>query len=92
VLGFVPQPNPTGLQSLPESFQCFAAKAGQGKGYPGIHHWGWPDCAFFVYPATKRVLERELKELADLSRIIIRPNVIYEPEHGSPRWIPRPLS
>ena len=42
----------------------------------------WPDCDDFAYPASKRILEQELGHLEDLPHIIIRPNVIYEPERG----------
>lgn len=42
----------------------------------------WPDCDNFPYPASKRLLEKQLGRMDDLPHIIIRPNVIYEPERG----------
>ncbi len=42
----------------------------------------WPDCDKFIYPASKLKLEKQLASLHDLAHIIIRPNVIYEPERG----------
>ncbi len=42
----------------------------------------WPDCDEFPYPASKRLLEEQLGRMGDLVHIIIRPNVIYEPERG----------
>lgn len=42
----------------------------------------WPDCENFPYPASKRLLEEKLGSMGDLAHIIIRPNVIYEPERG----------
>lgn len=42
----------------------------------------WPDCDKFPYPASKRLLEEQLGRMGDLDHIIIRPNVIYEPERG----------
>jgi len=42
----------------------------------------WPDCDKFPYPASKLLLEEQLARLGDLAYIIIRPNVIYEPERG----------
>ncbi len=42
----------------------------------------WPDCDDFAYPASKRLLEQELAQIKGLPHIIIRPNVIYEPERG----------
>jgi nucleoside-diphosphate-sugar epimerase len=42
----------------------------------------WPDCDQFPYPASKRLLEEQLSRMSDLPHIIIRPNVIYEPERG----------
>ncbi len=42
----------------------------------------WPDCDKFPYPASKLKLDNALSKLKDLSFIIIRPNVIYEPARG----------
>jgi nucleoside-diphosphate-sugar epimerase len=42
----------------------------------------WPDCNTFPYPASKLRLDKALANLKDLSFIIIRPNVIYEPARG----------
>ena len=42
----------------------------------------WPDCHKFPYPESKRILEEQLSRLGDLAYLIIRPNVIYEPERG----------
>jgi nucleoside-diphosphate-sugar epimerase len=42
----------------------------------------WPDCEDFPYPASKLKLDKALSGLTDLSSIIIRPNVIYEPARG----------
>lgn len=42
----------------------------------------WPDCKDFPYPASKLRLDNALSKLKDLSFIIIRPNVIYEPARG----------
>jgi nucleoside-diphosphate-sugar epimerase len=42
----------------------------------------WPDCEEFSYPASKRKMDKHLSGLKDLSYVIIRPNVIYEPERG----------
>ncbi len=42
----------------------------------------WPDCDDFPYPASKKRLENLLAGMEDLPHVIIRPNVIYEPERG----------
>jgi nucleoside-diphosphate-sugar epimerase len=42
----------------------------------------WPDCEKFSYPASKRKVDRHLSGLKDIHSVIIRPNVIYEPERG----------
>jgi nucleoside-diphosphate-sugar epimerase len=42
----------------------------------------WPDCDKFPYPESKRILEEKLAGLGSLAYLIIRPNVIYEPERG----------
>ena len=42
----------------------------------------WPDCEEFPYPASKRTVDEHLSLLQDLSYVIIRPNVIYEPERA----------
>jgi nucleoside-diphosphate-sugar epimerase len=42
----------------------------------------WPDCYKFPYPESKRILEEHLTRLGNLVYLIIRPNVIYEPERG----------
>lgn len=42
----------------------------------------WPDCNDFPYPASKLKVDNSLSQQKDLSYIIIRPNVIYEPERG----------
>lgn len=42
----------------------------------------WPDCEEFSYPASKRKVDKHLSGLKELSSIIIRPNIIYEPERG----------
>ncbi len=42
----------------------------------------WPDCDNFSYPASKLKVDEQLVQLNDLVHMIIRPNVIYEPERG----------
>lgn len=42
----------------------------------------WPDCDDFPYPASKLKVDTYLSQLKDLRYIIIRPNVIYEPQRG----------
>ncbi|HID69255.1 MAG TPA: NAD-dependent epimerase/dehydratase family protein [Desulfobacterales bacterium] len=42
----------------------------------------WPDCCDFPYPASKLQMDEQLAELKNLPYVIIRPNVIYEPERG----------
>ena len=42
----------------------------------------WPDRENFAYPASKARVDRQLSKLKDLNYLIIRPNVIYEPERG----------
>lgn len=42
----------------------------------------WPDCSKFPYPASKLRVEEQLGRLAGLPHVIIRPNIIYEPERG----------
>ncbi len=42
----------------------------------------WPDCHKFPYPESKRILEEQLTSLGKLAYLVIRPNVIYEPERG----------
>lgn len=43
----------------------------------------WPDCHKIPYPASKQKLEEQLSSLKDLPHVIIRPNVVYEPERGN---------
>lgn len=43
----------------------------------------WPDCHKIPYPASKRKLDQQLCSLKDLPYIIVRPNVVYEPERGN---------
>lgn len=45
----------------------------------GVH---WPDCDRFAYPRTKKMTDEALVAMDDLDWIIVRPNVIYEPERG----------
>ncbi len=42
----------------------------------------WPDADKFDYPAMKKKADETLLEMDDLDRVIIRPNVVYEPERG----------
>lgn len=42
----------------------------------------WPDHDEFEYPATKKRADEALLNMEDLDRVIIRPNIIYEPERG----------
>ena len=42
----------------------------------------WPDCGQYAYPATKKKTDEALLAMDDLDRVIIRPNVVYEPERG----------
>ncbi len=42
----------------------------------------WQDCNDFPYPASKLKMDEQLAELENLPYVIIRPNVIYEPERG----------
>ena len=42
----------------------------------------WPDWEEFDYPATKKRGDEALMAMEDLDRVIIRPNVVYEPERG----------
>ena len=42
----------------------------------------WPDCDKFPYAASKLRLEEQLAGLGELAHVIIRPNVIYEPQRG----------
>lgn len=42
----------------------------------------WPDHEKFEYPTTKKKADDALSAMDDLDRVIIRPNVVYEPEKG----------
>jgi len=42
----------------------------------------WPDHEKFEYPATKKKADEALLNMDDLDRVIIRPNIVYEPERG----------
>lgn len=42
----------------------------------------WPDHEGFAYPASKARVDKQLSGLQDLNYLIVRPNVIYEPERG----------
>ena len=42
----------------------------------------WDDCSSFSYPSSKLQMDNFLSGMTGLSHIIIRPNVIYEPERG----------
>ena len=42
----------------------------------------WPDYDKFAYPASKAKVDKKLASLQGLNHIIIRPNIIYEPERG----------
>jgi uncharacterized protein YbjT (DUF2867 family) len=42
----------------------------------------WVDCQDFDYPRTKRITDEALAAMPDLDFVIIRPNIIYEPERG----------
>ena len=42
----------------------------------------WPDCDRFDYPRTKKMTDKALMAMDDLDWIIVRPNIIYEPERG----------
>lgn len=42
----------------------------------------WPDHEQFEYPATKKKADDALLEMDDLDHVIVRPNVVYEPERG----------
>jgi len=42
----------------------------------------WPDHKEFDYPASKKKADDALLAMDDLDRVIIRPNIVYEPERG----------
>lgn len=42
----------------------------------------WEDCSSFPYPSSKLKVDEYLSAMEDLNHIIVRPNVIYEPERG----------
>jgi nucleoside-diphosphate-sugar epimerase len=42
----------------------------------------WEDCSSFPYPRSKLEVDNCLTAMEGLNHIIIRPNVIYEPERG----------
>lgn len=42
----------------------------------------WPDCDSFPYPASKSKVDKALSRMPGLAHVIVRPNVIYEPERG----------
>ncbi len=42
----------------------------------------WEDCSSFPYPNSKLKVDEYLSGMEDLNHIIVRPNVIYEPERG----------
>ncbi len=42
----------------------------------------WEDCSSFPYPSSKLKVDEYLSAMEGLNHIIVRPNVIYEPERG----------
>ncbi len=42
----------------------------------------WEDCSSFPYPSSKLKVDKFLAGMEGLNHIIVRPNVIYEPERG----------
>ncbi len=42
----------------------------------------WPDCDRYDYPRTKRMTDEALAAMDSLDWVIVRPNIIYEPERG----------
>lgn len=42
----------------------------------------WEDCSSFPYPSSKLKVDKFLTGMEGLNHIIVRPNVIYEPERG----------
>jgi len=42
----------------------------------------WEDCSSFPYPNSKLQVDKFLAGMEGLNHIIVRPNVIYEPERG----------
>ena len=42
----------------------------------------WEDCSSFPYPSSKLKVDEYLAGMDGLKHIIVRPNVIYEPERG----------
>lgn len=42
----------------------------------------WEDCNSFPYPSSKLKVDNYLSDIKGLNYIIVRPNVVYEPERG----------
>lgn len=42
----------------------------------------WADCDSYRYPRSKKLIDESLLETAGLNFIIVRPNIIYEPDRG----------
>jgi len=42
----------------------------------------WDDCSTFPYPSSKLKVDEYLSGIESLNHVIVRPNVIYEPERG----------